>query len=219
MAGPDSLLKDTADLLDEANELVEVGLERYGRNLIDQAIACWKRALELEPNNSRALDYLQAAGWKEQRPRTDDLVANHANGKRPAGAPPSTSVDTTKGRALSNVKDSLREAMTIEGAIAVALVDYESGMTLGSDGDVRSFNIDVAAAGNTQVVRSKLDVMRQLGIGGTIEDILITLEDQYHLIRMLGGTTLFLYIAINRGRGNLGMARHRLKTIETNLVV
>ncbi|MCA9554930.1 MAG: hypothetical protein KC933_33175 [Myxococcales bacterium] len=120
---------------------------------------------------------------------------------------------------MSNVKDSLREAMTIEGAIAVALVDYESGMTLGSDGDVRSFNIDVAAAGNTQVVRSKLDVMRQLGIGGTIEDILITLEDQYHLIRMLGGTTLFLYIAINRGRGNLGMARHRLKTIETNLVV
>jgi len=220
MTGPDPLLKDTADLLDEASALVDAGLDRYGRNLTDQAIACWRRALELDPGNPRAIDYLQTAGWKDQRPVDVPVRPIESTGPNLRIIDDRDAYDArTKGTPLSNVKESLREAMTIEGAIAVALVDYESGMTLGSDGESRFFNIDVAAAGNTQVVRSKLEVMRHLGIEGGIEDILITLDDQYHLIRLLGGTTLFLYIAIQRQRGNLGMARHRLKTIETNLVV
>ena len=119
---------------------------------------------------------------------------------------------------VANVNESINAAMDIDGAMVAALVDFESGMTLGSRGD--AFNVDVAASGNTGVVAAKMKVIEQLGLQAGIEDILITLTDQYHLIRPLERLpNLFLYLAINRKKGNLGMARHKLTDIEKNLEV
>ena len=119
---------------------------------------------------------------------------------------------------MSNVNESLDKAVNIEGAFAAALVDYESGMTLGTRNTSHGFDIEVAASGNTSVVRSKMGVMQALGISGGIEDILITLDTQLHIIRPLNSAgSLFLYLAIDRKRGNLGMARHMLANIEKEL--
>jgi CheY-like chemotaxis protein len=121
---------------------------------------------------------------------------------------------------MSNVTDTLTECMNIDGAIGAALVDYESGLTLGTSGGRSDFDIELAASGNTQVVRSKVEVMKSLGLKGAIEDILITLEDQVHLIRPLRTVgTLFLYVAIDKQRGNLGLARHKLTSLEKDLKV
>ena len=112
--------------------------------------------------------------------------------------------------------------MNIEGAFAVALVDYTSGMTLGTLGGGPDFDITVAAAGNTDVVRAKLRAMEMLNISEKIEDILITLDSQYHMIRPLtsrAGKGLFLYLALRRDRANLAMARHQLRRIENDLDV
>jgi hypothetical protein len=117
---------------------------------------------------------------------------------------------------------ALKEAMTITGAVGVALVDYDSGMSLGSLGGGDWLDLDVAAAGNTEVVRAKLRVMASLALNDTIEDILITLNRQYHLIRPLsarGNSTLFLYLVLDRERANLALARHNLKRIEASLAV
>lgn len=122
-----------------------------------------------------------------------------------------------------NIETALKEAMSITGALGVALVDYESGMALGTMGGGDWLDLEVAAAGNTEVVRSKLRVMASLGLNDSIEDILITLHRQYHLIRLLqsakGASTLFLYLALDRERANLAMARHQLKRIESDLFV
>ncbi|WP_406420213.1 hypothetical protein OH809_26245 [Streptomyces sp. NBC_00873] len=124
---------------------------------------------------------------------------------------------------MANTEASLKEAMTsIEGTLGVALVDYTSGMALGALGGGKDFNLEVAAAGNTDVVRAKLRTMEHLGIKDEIEDILITLGAQYHLIRLLkarGNNGLFLYLVLDSGRSNLAMARHQLKRIETELEV
>jgi hypothetical protein len=122
-----------------------------------------------------------------------------------------------------NIDIALKEAMSIAGAVGVALVDYDSGMSLGTSGGGEWLNLEVAAAGNTEVVRSKLRVMSALGLNDSIEDILITLHRQYHLIRLMsGGKTrgsLFLYLVLERDVSNLAMARHQLKRIESELQV
>jgi hypothetical protein len=124
---------------------------------------------------------------------------------------------------LMNIDVALKEAMSISGAVGVALVDYDSGMSLGSSGGGEWLNLEIAAAGNTEVVRSKLRVMQSLGLNDSIEDILITLHRQYHLIRLMGGVkargSLFLYLVLERDVANLALARHQLKRIEADLQV
>lgn len=103
-----------------------------------------------------------------------------------------------------NVETALKEALSIDGAVGAALVDYESGMSLGTLGGGDWLDLDVASAGNTEVVRSKMRVMTELALDDAIEDILITLSRQYHLIRLIGGIgrgsgpTLFLYLVLDR---------------------
>ncbi|CAM5468299.1 hypothetical protein SHIRM173S_04814 [Streptomyces hirsutus] len=124
---------------------------------------------------------------------------------------------------MANTETSLKDCLSsIEGATAAALVDYTSGMALGTIGGGKDFNLEVAAAGNTDVVRSKLRTMELLGLKEEIDDILITLGTQYHLIRPIkgrGGNGLFLYLVLDSGRSNLAMARHQLRRIENDLEV
>lgn len=122
-----------------------------------------------------------------------------------------------------NIETSLKEAMTIDGALGVCLVDWDSGMSLGSLGGGKYLDLDVAAAGNTEVIRAKMRTMDSLRLDDKIEDILITLNKQYHLIRVLRGSrngqSLFLYLVLDRVKSNLAMARHSLRQIESELSV
>ncbi|WP_369144603.1 hypothetical protein [Streptomyces sp. R44] len=123
---------------------------------------------------------------------------------------------------MANTETSLKEAAQIEGTIGAALVDYTSGMALGTIGGGKDLDLNMAAAGNTDVVRAKVRTMEMLGLNDDIEDILITLGNQYHLIRLLKGrgtNGLFLYLALDKNRANLAMARHQLKKIEAELEV
>ncbi|OPC85164.1 hypothetical protein B4N89_20050 [Embleya scabrispora] len=123
---------------------------------------------------------------------------------------------------MASMETALKEAMTIEGAVGVALVDYTSGMALGILGGSKELDLNVAAAGNTDVMRAKMRTMEMLHLGDQIEDILITLGKQYHLIRPLSGRAgkgLFLYLVLLKDRANLALARHSLKRVEEEIEV
>ncbi|SNX56076.1 hypothetical protein SAMN06272735_0516 [Streptomyces sp. TLI_55] len=119
---------------------------------------------------------------------------------------------------MASVEVSLKEMMAgVEGAVGAAVVDYTSGMALGTLGGNKDLDLTVAAAGNTDVVRAKVRTMEQVGLKGRIEDMLITLDSQYHLIRPVTGRSgngLFLYLVLDKTRSNLAMARHQLKRVE-----
>ncbi len=123
---------------------------------------------------------------------------------------------------MANLDVSLKEMLTIDGAIGAAVADYGSGMALGTLGGSKDLDLQVAAAANTEVVKAKLRAMDALKLNDGIEDILITLGTQYHIIRPLagrGGKGLFLYLALDRNRANLAMARHQLRAIEDKLEI
>ncbi len=81
----------------------------------------------------------------------------------------------------------------------------------------------MAAAGNTEVVRAKMRTMESLRLDDSIDDILITLQKQYHLIRLLKSSRneqgLFLYLVLDRQKANLALARHNLRQIESELTI
>lgn len=117
---------------------------------------------------------------------------------------------------MATIRQSLDDLLTCDGAMCAAVVDAESGMMLGSAGS--GVDMEVAAAGNTEVVRSKLKTMRQLGLNDVIDDILITLGKQYHLIRPLSrkeGT--FMYFVLDKAKSNLALARRKMQDVDKNL--
>lgn len=115
-----------------------------------------------------------------------------------------------------SINAALNELLELDGATAAAVVDYKTGMLLGSAGT--GIDLEIAAAGNTEVVRSKIKTIQMLNLNEEIEDILITLSTQYHLIRPLAGTDdLFVYYVLDSAKSNLALARRKLRTVESKL--
>ena len=119
---------------------------------------------------------------------------------------------------MASINNILAKLMELDGAMGACIVDSTSGMMLGSVGG--GVNLEVAAAGNTEVVRSKRKTMKALDLNDKIEDMLITLGRQYHLIRLLSGNdALFVYLVLDKEKGNLALARHKLAALEKELVI
>jgi predicted regulator of Ras-like GTPase activity (Roadblock/LC7/MglB family) len=114
---------------------------------------------------------------------------------------------------MASIKDSLDQMLTIDGAQCAAIVDSGSGMLLGSVGT--GVDMELAAAGNTEVVRAKMKTMQSLGLKDSIDDILITLGKQYHIIRPLAGKEgIFIYLVLDKARANLALARRKVQDLE-----
>ena len=92
------------------------------------------------------------------------------------------------------------------GFIAASLVDLESGMTLASKSLRPDFDLTAASAYNSELVKQKLKIMQTLGLTGSIEDMLISLTEQIHLIKLVSKGT-FLYLAVDRSQSNLAIVR------------
>ena len=119
---------------------------------------------------------------------------------------------------MANIRQSLEELLSVDGAMCAAVVDANSGMMLGSAGS--GVDLEVAAAGNTEVVRAKMKVMRQLGLNDVIEDILITLGKQYHLIRPSARKEgVFIYFVLDKAKSNLALARRKAQDVERELTI
>ena len=116
------------------------------------------------------------------------------------------STNNPTGQAVQNIINELPQL------VAVAIVDAQSGMALASHTNSPTFNPETAAAYNTEVVKQKQKAMTALKLSGeVINDILITLTNQLHLINIADGGKKFIYLVVNSRDTNLAIARDVLR--------
>ncbi|CAN5514976.1 hypothetical protein BH09ACT4_BH09ACT4_16550 [soil metagenome] len=117
---------------------------------------------------------------------------------------------------MSNVAESLESLLELPGARAAALVDSSTGMVLGHAGS--DVGLEISAAANTELVRAQLKSLVNLGQADTIDDILITLSTQYDIIRPLAANpSIFLYLAMDKNKSSMALARYKVAECETQL--
>lgn len=101
--------------------------------------------------------------------------------------------------------------------LAVAVVETETGMPLASHANIADFDIETAAAYNTEVVKAKLKAVQALKLNQTLQDILLTLTDQLHLLKLSPKGDKFIYLAVNARDTNLAQARQIMKAHSATL--
>lgn len=109
---------------------------------------------------------------------------------------------------LNQMVDAI--ANDVNGFIGVSVVDLESGMPLVSASRRPDFDLEVASAYNSEMVKAKQKTIQALGLSSRLEDMLLTLDDQLHLIRMLSDS-VFMYLAADRQATNLALLRGAVK--------
>lgn len=120
---------------------------------------------------------------------------------------------------MSSLMRSLRDFLDIDGAIAAALIDSGSGKVLDKVGG--GIDVELAASGNAEVVRAQMkSKMSQKKADENVDDILIALGKQYHIIRPLTqNPRLFVYLVLDRAKANLAIARVKTEEIAQEIAV
>lgn len=179
-----------------------------------QSAAEWLADLEPYLGQKETAVKLIEKAFGLKRPTRPDRVAPAAN--RPDSMPAGNSPQAPEGRDMALDITALNE---INGFIGGCLVDSETGLMMAAVGGGK-LDLEAASAANTEVVRAKNQAIRVLGLNDSIEDILITLGKQFHLIRPIEKTpTVFLYVALDRKVANLGLARVQVKKVEQTLAL
>ncbi|RZK29731.1 MAG: hypothetical protein EOO63_08415 [Hymenobacter sp.] len=119
---------------------------------------------------------------------------------------------------MTNPKQTIQGIMSeLPTLLAVAVVEIETGMPLASHSNIADFDVETAAAYNTEVVKSKLKALQALKLNQTVQDILLTLTDQLHLLKLSTSGDKFIYLAVNSKDTNLAQARQILKAHSASL--
>ena len=119
---------------------------------------------------------------------------------------------------MATINESVQSLMTVSGSVAASLVDFNNGMVLGRSGS--GIDFDLAAAGHSELVRAKLKTMRALKLENAIDDILISVGPQYHVIRPLARQAgRYLYGVLDKTESNLAALRSKAAEVEAELSI
>lgn len=110
----------------------------------------------------------------------------------------------------------------VPGFIAVSVAEIASGMSYYSQSVVADFDPELASAYNLEVVKAKMNAIKALNLQGQVVDnIMITLSSQMHIIDVSENQQYFIYLAVDSTKANLGMTKSNLnkykKEIATKL--
>ncbi|MEU6865727.1 hypothetical protein ABZ924_21120 [Streptomyces sp. NPDC046876] len=133
---------------------------------------------------------------------------------------------------MPGIDECLLEAMALPGARGAALVDWSSGLALGTAGDSPVGDHETTAAETAELARAAAEYesfaqpTAELPAddpgGPPVEDVIVTTRTGYHVLRFVEtsfDSSVFLHLWLDRTDGNLALARHRLRALAEGLVL
>ncbi|AWZ07027.1 MULTISPECIES: hypothetical protein [unclassified Streptomyces] len=131
---------------------------------------------------------------------------------------------------MPGIDECLLEAMALPGARGAALVDWSSGLALGTAGDSPVGDHETTAAETAELARAAAEyesfALAEPGAGEAagppVEDLIVTTRTGYHVLRFVEtsfDSSVFLHLWLDRAEGNLALARHRLRALAEGLVL
>jgi hypothetical protein len=101
----------------------------------------------------------------------------------------------------------------LPGALAVAVVDRRTGRCLSTAGRSAALRLGAFAFSAARMLSTYAEMEAQAGAVLDVEDVVVTLREQYHLVRRAGNDRLFFYAVFDRGATNLALARAHMATL------
>lgn len=96
----------------------------------------------------------------------------------------------------------------VPGFIAVSVAEIASGMSYYSLSALSDFDPELASAFNLEVVKAEMSAIKALNLQGQVVDnIMITLSSQIHIIDVSDKQDYFIYLAVDSTKANLGMTK------------
>ncbi|MFG3055896.1 hypothetical protein ACGFZP_33785 [Kitasatospora sp. NPDC048239] len=126
---------------------------------------------------------------------------------------------------MPGIDECLSGAMAIAGARAASLIDWSSGLALGSVGVSPTGDHETSAAEATDLVRAAVESPTFTGaedVRAPLQDIIVTAGRSYHLLCFIDtvfDSRLVLHLWLDRTEGNLAAARYRLQGLAEELVL
>ncbi|MFF2949743.1 hypothetical protein ACFVVU_00100 [Kitasatospora sp. NPDC057965] len=126
---------------------------------------------------------------------------------------------------MPGIDECLTQAMEIAGARAASLIDWSSGLALGSAGVSPTGDHDTTAAEATDLVRAAVEAATFTAgedREAPMQDIILTADHSYHLLCFIDtvfDSRLVLHLWLDRSEGNLAGARFRLQALTKDLVL
>ncbi|WP_106401142.1 hypothetical protein [Actinocorallia populi] len=125
---------------------------------------------------------------------------------------------------MAAIEESLAAALDIPGAQAATLVDFAVGLPLAAAGGDRFTDAAEDAEGLSELLRTALasPVLSCAATGDDLEELTVSGTAGHHLLMVLTtplDARLCLHLRLDRERGNLALARHRLREIARALAV
>ncbi len=117
---------------------------------------------------------------------------------------------------LSKFGEDLKN--NVSGFIAVSITEVKTGISYYSLSVNSSFDPELASAYNLEVVKAKLNAIKALGLDQKIENIMINLSSQIHIIDISDAGDYFIYLAVDANKVNLGMTKALLNKYKQDII-
>ncbi|WP_406494730.1 hypothetical protein OG936_13085 [Streptomyces sp. NBC_00846] len=139
---------------------------------------------------------------------------------------------------MPGIDECLLEVMRLPGARGAAVVDWTSGLALGTIGESPNGDHEATAAETAEVARMAAEqpafALEATGpsapspegaVEGApppVEDVIVTTRAGYHILRFVEtafDSSVFVHLWLDRAEGNLALARIRLGEMAQRLVL